>query len=158
MDEISTKYYTSTIPRLDPEKKEAWITWLLSEKYKGRQGRQALKKDGKFCCLGVYCQETKVPSWQQREDGSHVTYFGDPMYHSRGFIPRGWRIPYEDDASYGVHEDYRGSETVFEAAVQGERGETEESRPRNWYPFSLPILNDDDFTFEQIADVIRYFL
>jgi hypothetical protein len=47
---------------MNQEIKAQWTKALRSRKYK--QGREALQKDGKFCCLGVLCElavEAGVP-------------------------------------------------------------------------------------------------
>jgi hypothetical protein len=48
---------------MDLDKKIArrWVKALLSGKYK--QGRGALKLDGRFCCLGVLCDISKAGKW-----------------------------------------------------------------------------------------------
>lgn len=41
-----------------------WVAALRSGKYK--QGRGALKKDGKYCCLGVACEISGLNKWYGR--------------------------------------------------------------------------------------------
>lgn len=40
---------------------DAWVAALRSDEYK--QGRQWLRDNGKFCCLGVLCDISKLGSW-----------------------------------------------------------------------------------------------
>ncbi len=39
---------------MNPEIKKQWVAALRSGKYE--QGRMRLKRDGRFCCLGVLCE------------------------------------------------------------------------------------------------------
>lgn len=54
--------------RMDPEIKERWCAALESEQY--QQGQDWLRKDDRFCCLGVLCdlyaKETGEP-WMARD-------------------------------------------------------------------------------------------
>lgn len=43
---------------MDPELKAKWVEALRSGNY--QQGRYSLKKDGKYCCLGVLCEVAGV--------------------------------------------------------------------------------------------------
>lgn len=44
----------NNLSKMNPEFKQPWIDALRSGKYE--QGRNALCKDNKFCCLGVLCE------------------------------------------------------------------------------------------------------
>jgi hypothetical protein len=160
------KYYTSDIPRLRPDLKEIWLIALGSEEYKGKQAKGVLKdsRGGGFCCLGVYCEITGVPQISENNRvyaGGDIVpiptvYFGtsSPSWSS---IPVGYEIPFETTSNAS----FSGDQTVFICRNQGSR---------DWgvhnigpYPsvinkYTLPSLNDDGFTFSQIADIIRYFL
>ena len=151
---INTTYYISSIPRLDPARRNEWIDWLLSEKYQHRQGQGRLQPQPEsFCCLGVYCEETNVPKLKDTVDwtGSHSdsgVLYGTNIGPSRSHIPEGFGIPYAQGIAHNGWPTFNGSEGVFSTL-------TREGHMAN-YP--LTQLNDDGFTFAQIADVIRYFL
>jgi len=53
--------------KMNPEVKEKWVKALRSGEYK--QGREYLRKDDKYCCLGVLCDiysKAKNTKWVQR--------------------------------------------------------------------------------------------
>lgn len=65
------------------EIKRAWVKALRSGTYK--QGRQALKEDGKYCCLGVLCdlhrKACKKKGWLEDEyDSNRSVYRGATDY------------------------------------------------------------------------------
>jgi len=160
MELFPTKQYTSEHPRIDPTEKEFWIAWLLSEKYKDKQGYEALYTTTRsgvgFCCLGVYCEEKKVPK-------SIVTatniWYGNPGNDSKGYIPQGYQIPWDEgdeDIKYAYGSGFDGNSVIFELVEQGLDGLPVSNYPK---PFTVATLNDSrQFTFAQMADVIRYFL
>lgn len=45
------------------EWKEKWVKALRSGEYE--QGREWLKRNGKFCCLGVLCDISKLSEWYE---------------------------------------------------------------------------------------------
>ncbi len=61
---------------MKPEIKQKWIDALRSGEYV--QGRRALQRDGKFCCLGVLCnlhaKETNE-AWKEM-GGGNIYYLG----------------------------------------------------------------------------------
>ena len=147
-------YYSSNIGRIDPELKAQWVAALLSGDY--TQGRGELKtRTGEFCCLGVYCDMTGVPFFQNIRDTRRdkifttndiVTSYGTDLtgLSSDVLIPATFGPRFID----GIRVKFTGQEIVFSTAVPN----GEDVR------YSLPLLNDDVFTFAQIADVINYFL
>lgn len=48
--------------KMNPEWKEKWIKALRSGEYE--QGVNRLKRDGKFCCLGVLCDISGMAEWE----------------------------------------------------------------------------------------------
>lgn len=56
---------------LPKEFKDKWIAALRSGEYK--QGRTALENNGVFCCLGVACKISDVPTLEYDEEtGQHL--------------------------------------------------------------------------------------
>jgi hypothetical protein len=47
--------------------KTKWLEALRSGKYK--QGKARLKREGKYCCLGVLCDISNLRTWVSVEDG-----------------------------------------------------------------------------------------
>lgn len=166
-DESSEKYYTSDIPRIDPKFKNFWVAALRSGLYE--QGQQVLKtQDGKFCCLGVACDLKKVPVHLKDARSSAMTALlgglsekifvygneGDYRFDigaSTTAIPRGYGLPFVDVGDL-FGDQYLGSETVFELVPR------DAEYPDELHNINLPMLNDSGYTFDQIADVINYFL
>ena len=67
---------------------QKWVDALRSGKY--TQGRKALHKDSKFCCLGVACDlySKKVSgTWVKEPDGSTGFYFMVNGYSSQDHLP-----------------------------------------------------------------------
>ena len=46
---------------MNAEYKQKWLTALRSGKYP--QGREKLREDGKYCCLGVLCDIVDPDGW-----------------------------------------------------------------------------------------------
>lgn len=161
--EISHRIYSSVSSRLDPEVKAKWVEALRSGRYK--QGQHVLQTpDGKFCCLGVYCDIAGVPmSWGVREyrtdDGSYVTgslpIYGGSEWGGHSHIPPGYEIPRASPTDRWTSSPFNGNEFIFEALIPSD--DSNESAPY-WGGVSLTWMNDKGFTFAQIADVIDYFL
>jgi hypothetical protein len=161
--EISTRYYHSPIGRINPEEKTLWIEALLSGKYE--QGQFMLQTpDGKFCCLGVYCDLKEVPYEISRQNVQYApgqwAYTQIPTYgmgfdKQFGSIPRGFGIPY----AY-IEDQFHGSSTIFDCIIQGSEKRNPDGVVRAEAPHhhTLQRLNDGGFTFAQIADIINYFL
>jgi hypothetical protein len=136
---------------MNPEFKTQWIAALRSGEY--TQGHGTLQThDNEFCCLGVLCDlyaKDGGGEWERRDSpgsNSHIfrmDHNGDDDYghQSRHYLPSNLRevagLPDEFGGSgrlVGLY-DLEGCEVV------------------------LSDLNDSkEFTFDQIADVIDYFL
>jgi hypothetical protein len=68
---------------MDQAIKERWVKDLRSDEYP--QGKGHLRKDGKFCCLGVLCEQAVkagIVTSQEQVDGSWI-YSGDGDAHDR---------------------------------------------------------------------------
>jgi hypothetical protein len=104
--------------------KEKWLQALRSKEYK--QGSGCLKKEDKFCCLGVltdlYIKENNL-NWSL-DDSSYV-YEKLPV---PGSVVRAW------------------------AGLEYANPDIKIDKP---FPDSLAGMNDDGYSFEEIADVIE---
>lgn len=158
--------------RMDPTEKQEWIDALLSGDFE--QGKHVLNYiNGGSCCLGVWCEVAKIPKEEAMElvpiNGVRIPMsvwrYGDMSsdgidapYTSATFIPRNYGIALYDTRSGMKVSEFFGRDTLFHVDFQGpENFKLDDHRLRN-IPINLPVLNDDGFTFAQIADVIRYFL
>lgn len=127
---------------MNPEIKKQWVEALRSGEYKRVVGYLRIGDDSrpKFCCLGVLCdlaEKAGIGRWEPfqtdyyKEDGGRFmfrTNYADDF--SPGILPLGVR-DWAGLASRGAKVDVQNFET------------------------SLALLNDNGFTFEQIADVIE---
>lgn len=124
--------------KLDPEEKSRWLEALRSGEYKQATGY--LRRDGKYCCLGVFLDLVDSSFWG--EDPESDTW--GPGREKTGLPDY---LCYDGDALY--------SEMPFEITR-----EMVEALP--WLgtvptlKTSLALLNDRGVTFEQIADLIEY--
>lgn len=130
---------------LSPEVKERWIESLRSGNY--LQTIERLKatisydKVG-YCCLGVLCEIEGVPNSRVYDDINNRAYF---------------EFEFNDDFVSDTSLNYdwaqeRGMNSTGEFLIFFELfGE------KFYQLHSLAALNDDGFTFEQIADIIDYF-
>lgn len=157
--------------RIDPKAKEEWIEALLSEAYKDKQGKSVLATpDGNFCCLGVWCDLKDLPSQFRTKEypspegsGKYITDQVRTFFNSYeeietgsagtiAYIPSDRGIPtHFNDGFPGM--PFTGGKVLWRSWTQYDDGTM-----GVYQPFSLPHLNDNGFTFAQIADVIRYFL
>lgn len=156
--------------RLDPESKQEWLDALASDTYKDKQGRSLLATpDGKFCCLGVWCDLKDVPSKVTERgypgpDGEYVvgpvrTFFNSDNDYSFGmsgsisYIPFRHGIKTASNSGQTTEDAFNGGEVIWSSWTQSEDG-----TKGVFQAWTLPQLNDEGLTFEQIADIIRYFL
>lgn len=175
-NEISYKFYESIIGRLEPKTKAQWVAALRSGKYP--QGMKMLQTpEGGFCCLGVYCEVTGIPSAMKDRKIEEIVDSpsgpveidvvksvrvygteGDELGGSFLALPSGYRPSLTnpgEEMSKDQHA-FKGTEIVFETRMQGPDQEPYFSFYEN---FTLPGLNDSgQFNFNQIADIIDYFL
>lgn len=113
---------------MKPEIKAEWVAALRSGEY--QQGKDWLESDGKFCCLGVLCSIAVQKGDLQREQyGNTVEYVRKEDMSSTKILP-----------TYLY--DLAGLTGAF--SVKGKN-------------YTLAGLNDEGFTFDQIADIIEYF-
>lgn len=114
--------------------KNQWVATLRSGKFP--QGRGALAKadDNTHCCLGVLCEIVPGVEKVEREDLSGISIF---------------KLEGDEDSMYLP-------ESVSNAAGLNGSGNPIILLPTG--STSLANLNDEGFTFKQIADIIDYFL
>lgn len=128
--------------KMNPEVKARWVAALRSGEYK--QGKNALQRDGKFCCLGVLCEiavQEGVISADRRGGLSVLFYDGNSA--ALGPAVRHWSGIADEAGSFG-------SEIITVSLDNGR----DMVRSTN-----LMSLNDlAGYTFEQIADVIEEYL
>jgi len=108
------------------------IAALRSDKYK--QTPDWLRKGDRFCCLGVYCDISGSGEWKKRDREFSFHLFGKHLLEPSALtvLPTllARRLRWDDDS--GIL-----NFTNREAGV-----------------VTLAMLNDDGFTFNQIADLI----
>jgi hypothetical protein len=117
---------------MKPEIKEAWVKALRSGEY--QQGKEALRIEDQYCCLGVLCdihrkqeQLSNQEDWKLVENGFTYIYNG-----SRETLPRivtKWAGLEDDDPWFYNEKKFRTD--------------------------PLSVLNDEGYTFDDIADLIE---
>jgi len=66
--------------KLEPEMRDKWIEALESDKFE--QGIAQLKRDNKYCCLGVFCEINNIPQYSDDFMSGYVAiskYISDKM-------------------------------------------------------------------------------
>lgn len=133
--------YEVTSGRLDPTIKADWIAALRSGKY--TQARETLRINGGFCCLGVLCDVIDPTGWKQHKNDrwKHV-YKNHTSVHSLGESILNLINPTLN---------YRFTTiSVCRMFFQEDK---------DCCHLKLADLNDiDRLSFDQIADVIQFFL
>lgn len=128
--------------RMDPNVKADWLTALRSGDYKQTQG--CLRDDTGYCCLGVL-----TDLWVK---GSSVEWHPKPFGTAFSIATPGWgaesSVTPRGVMSWSDLTNSTGTTLL---------GATEDETTDNFY-VTLSDLNDNGFTFEQIADVIEYAL
>lgn len=164
---ISMEFYNSLCKRIDPETKAEWVAALRSGKYE--QGKYTLRTpDNKFCCLGVYCDMKQIPFTMHNKEVQVDRENWVPMvvaHYGKGWIneshtaiPPSHAIPFVDDVdSRPPLRGFNGGHTLFFCVPQGPVN-PDEPIEYETEAHALPMLNDEGFTFAQIADIIDYFL
>ncbi len=116
---------------MNPELKDKWIKALRSGYYK--QGQEVLKSiDYKFCCLGVLCDIIDTNKWSLKTSLEAYTWES-----SDSLLPRSLQNELDLDSYVMIDLLQKDSE---------------------YQRYSLTMLNDQGMSFDQIADVIEYFL
>lgn len=69
---------------MNPEIKTKWLEALRSGKYK--QGKNFLRIEDRFCCLGVLCDIIDPTKWSDSGHRNNVTYEGCQTMPTRDFL------------------------------------------------------------------------
>lgn len=134
--------------RMDPNVKADWLTALRSGDYKQTQG--CLRDDTGYCCLGVLTDlwvKGSSVEWHPKPFGTAFSIATPGWGAESSVTPRG--VMSWSDLTNSTGTTLLGAVT-YHAATEGETTD-------NFY-VTLSDLNDNGFTFEQIADVIEYAL
>lgn len=138
---------------MDKVKKAAWTAALRSGKYKQTQGALCeTDYDGNrsYCCLGVLSDQAVIDGKGQwlNLDVNYGLYYSDDD-SSRGAVVgyytdgvRAWAGMGHKDEAAGIEVEYTDPQSGVQETLI----------------LDLVGLNDSGFTFNQIADVIDYFL
>lgn len=127
--------------------KRAWVEALRSGKYEQGQSwlaQQFANGVRQYCCLGVLCDVAGAP-YSVRDDGEGTTFLdygqSDEENDKEEVLPKhlmkAFELPQRNPIV--LVNDWRG-------------------KINKWEKLTLAKLNDDDFTFPQIADLIEYFI
>lgn len=141
---LHRSFYSRSQPALvnnmEPKAKSEWISALRSGKYK--QGNNSLQTEGGAnCCLGVKCVV----------DGLTFELIESVVNPRSMFI-----FPNGSGSNTWLSSEYADSQGMIDG--QGTfYYEVTFFGTKFWIRESLGNLNDDDFTFDQIADVIECF-
>jgi hypothetical protein len=132
---------------LNPIFKAQWVAALRSAAYNQTSGQ--LKHGNAYCCLGVACDISKLGKWDEDTYTIGDIYTG---YSNGEWEAEGSLLPKNIALEIGL-------ETNPKLPI----------KPLDWVqpkfleepvtPFvTLAKLNDDGFPFDQIADLVEYFL
>jgi hypothetical protein len=130
---------------MQPEVKEAWLKALRSGEY--QQGTGCLRKDDTYCCLGVLCD---VYDKQEVGLGESRWKFV-PEYKLGGLL-------YGEATVVKAHYRYQDQPEILPYDVKKWAGLKDRSPSfvdDTQLSKTLAALNDDGYTFNQIADVIE---
>lgn len=122
-----------------------WTAALRSGEYE--QGRDFLRDGNRFCCLGVACDilsDNGEGEWRPSYKDGSLSHFHINNQSDSGVLPS--RVQeYLDMTAAGEFDLHEGM--------------YHDSETDRWisHRTALTELNDDGFTFAQIADVIEYF-
>lgn len=153
----SGKSYTSTIPRIREGAKNRWVSALLTPSLY-QQGQGCLREHMTYwegdeqksrevhCCLGVAGDECPFIEATQVVAGTRYLYGKEAQMSYLPVEVRDWLGLVTDNES-----SHKGDPVIFTCLEQS---------ANSMMSWTLAGLNDGDnhLTFEQIADVIRYFL
>jgi hypothetical protein len=121
--------------------RKEWVAALRSGEYP--QAQSVLYDGYAYCCLGVACT---LAGLEAEEDGTNYWFEGDHLtLPSTG---REWLGTKSQNPVLDIDADLREN-------VQGPRPGVDDEA---WgWPADVASLNDQGFTFNQIADLIEYF-
>jgi hypothetical protein len=120
---------------MNPEIKAQWVSDLRSGKYE--QGKGALNRDGKLCCLGVLCEQAASKGVITRQAVGIDVCYGE---YAEGSVLPDMLVEWAGLPLSGVHPN--NPSVTLHAGLE----------------VSLAELNDGEnhgeYTFDQIADLI----
>lgn len=115
------------------ELRQKWLNALRSGRY--QQGRRHLRKDGRYCCLGVLCDVSGVGKWRYNERFSCFSYGGDTPYNNATAT-----VPELVREAVGLRDEGGGAGNAVGSKVYS----------------GLIWLNDNrELSFEEIADILE---
>jgi hypothetical protein len=118
--------------------KNKWIEALRSGKYEQTDNR--LKKDNKFCCLGVLCDISGITEWKAVEYKGHII---DYLYDNQlSALPESVM-------------DWAGIKDRFGYILNTVDGKYIISEDGEYMSHTLSYFNDLGFNFSTIADFIE---
>lgn len=135
---MSTTTVTYTAQEVEAHRKE-WVAALRSGQFK--QGHGVLSNGEEYCCLGVACVLAGIEA--------DPTPYGDDEPYRLYFDNEPLVLPQRGQDWLGVDE---GNPNID--APRWLRIDTQDGDP---WPADVATLNDDGFTFNQIADLVEYF-
>jgi hypothetical protein len=123
---------------MDKRIKGLWLKALRSGEYK--QGREYLNNNG-FCCLGVLCD-------LYAKETDHGRWIEDPILHCgpsfKSLNGESDEMPPLDVLVWAGLVDVAGSPNLYFETIEG-------MRPSDMF---IPALNDNGWSFKQLADQI----
>lgn len=127
-----------------------WITALESDIYK--QARGQLRDGNAMCCMGVACDISNISDWIDEQyinetgilPNEVIEWLGISDHKGKFYLNPTWilNLPehIRNKLELTMHPYYKS----FSEAV------------KNYTYISLVTLNDDDWTFKDIAELMRY--
>jgi hypothetical protein len=121
---------------MNPEIKAQWVAALRSGEFE--QGKGTLKRDGKFCCLGVLCELAARAGVVTAAQDRGITRYGTGLEHGTGIADSGTLPP---SVRHWAEVDSHNPNLI----------------PNN-HESAAAYLNDGGVPFAHIADLIEYHL
>jgi hypothetical protein len=147
-----------TYTRMDPDKRDALVAALRSGEFP--QGRERLRTEGGFCCLGVACEvyrlNTGKGAWTDDADG-YIVFATDPDF-SAMWLPDGVAEYYgiARDGGFPLIDDDGERREVYRR-FRREFPELSSLIFSDGQPPSLVSMNDHGTPFAEIARAIELF-
>jgi hypothetical protein len=141
---------------MNPEIKQEWVKALRSGKF--FQATGALSTGGGYCCLGVLCEiavEKGVVTKKPSIDRPGLQHYGDPKWGSASVLPKAVKAWSGIDDQLGLIDHRAVSEDELRSRPASARVRAQK---RLMGLLSLAELNDNGFTFAEIADIIEKYL
>lgn len=133
--------------KMTPEVKAAWVAALRSGEYK--QGTNALQRGEQFCCLGVLC-DIAVKQFEIQLEVAED-------YCCDDCTPKGGasnKIAYDGSTSFLPYKVRQWANLTDDGQVSGTHPYRNESDMER-FTDRLYVLNDNGYSFAEIADIIE---